>query len=52
MMPESQHAHSVQEKQIQYSVMHAYSQLFLDNTAQLSGMSHYVAGSKVDSPNF
>jgi len=38
MMPESQHAYSVQAKQIQYIVLHVYSQLFLDNTARLSGM--------------
>ena len=38
MMPESQHAHSVQAKQIQYIVLHVYSQLFLDNTMRLSGM--------------
>ena len=38
MMPESQHTHSVHAKQIQYSVLYVYSQLFLDNTARLSGM--------------
>jgi len=38
MMPESQHAHSVQAKQIQHSVLYVYSQLFLDNTALLSGI--------------
>jgi len=40
-MPESQHAHSVQAKQIQYSVLYVYSQLFLDNAAW------HVAGSEV-----
>ena len=38
MMPESQRTHSVQAKQIQYSVLYVYSQLFLDNTTRLSGM--------------
>ena len=38
MMPESQHAHSVHAKQIQYSALYVYSQLFLDNTAWMSGM--------------